>query len=103
MSERHYWTYIVECSDGSFYTGVTNDPHRRAREHNTLHEPSSYTHGRTPVTLRWCEAFGDVHDAIAAEKRIKGWSRAKKQALIARDFQALRRLSRGNPPSTSSE
>jgi len=82
--------YILRCADGSYYTGITNqDAEARAWEHNN--EPmDSYTARRRPVTLVFAEVYDRLTDAIARERQIKGWSRAKKEALI----RGLRELAR---------
>ena len=83
-------TYILQCSDGSFYTGVTRrEPNERESEHNQGLDPTAWTFMRRPVKLVWSEYFDRVDEAIATERRIKGWSRAKKHALIRRDYDAL--------------
>ncbi len=85
--------YILLCSDGSYYTGVTNDITRRLEEHN--HSDScSYTSKRRPLTQVYCQEFNDIKQAIALEKQIKGWSRKKKQALINEEWERLKLLSR---------
>jgi putative endonuclease len=88
--------YILRCSDGSYYTGITRRPvEERVSEHaQGLHE--GYTFTRRLVTLVHAEVFDE---AIAAERRIKGWSRAKKEAYIRGDFDALTELSRRRPTS----
>ena len=85
--------YILRCADGSFYTGLTRqDARARAYEHNT--DPiDSYTARRRPVVLVFEEVYERLTDAIARERQIKGWSRAKKQALIRGDHEALPALS----------
>ncbi len=99
------FTYILECADGSFYTGVTNDIERRFWEHQSGQVPG-YTHDRRPVTLAWCSDDVDIASAIRAEKQIKGWRRAKKAALIRGEIDTLPELSRAYVrkyrPSTSS-
>ncbi|MDE2482290.1 MAG: GIY-YIG nuclease family protein [bacterium] len=95
-----YYVYMLRCADGSFYVGVTNDVERRVAEHNLGIIESAYTHDRRPVVLVHASAFREVAQAIAWEKQLKGWSRAKKRALIENDWEAIRRLARG--PSTSS-
>jgi len=87
------FTYILKCSDGSYYTGVTNDIQRRFWEHQTGQVPG-YTHGRRPVELAWCSDDLDIISAIHTEKRIKGWRRAKKEALITGNPEVLPELSR---------
>jgi putative endonuclease len=89
LSMSEYSVYIVHCVDGSYYTGVTNNLERRLSEHNDGMDPCSYTHSRRPVCLVYSEEFGDIEDAIDAEKQIKGWSRKKKEALIQGDLLLL--------------
>ncbi len=76
--------YILKCADGSYYTGTyrSNDLETRISEHNNAQYPNAYTSSRRPVTLVFAEQFASITDAIAAERRIKGWSRAKKEAMI---------------------
>ena len=89
------FVYIVRCSDGSLYVGVTQrSVDERVSEHNSGLTPG-YTSHRLPVVLLFSEGYPRVTDAIAAEKRIKGWSRAKKIAYIRGDFEALNRFARG--------
>ena len=90
---KDYYVYIVKCSDGSYYTGVTSNLERRLNEHNSG-SIKGYTSERLPVKLVYSNRFTDINDAIRAEKRIKGWSRAKKEALIKGDFEELQRLSK---------
>ena len=85
------WTYIVVCSDGSYYTGSTTGLERRVVDHNSGRY-RGYTLSRLPVVLVWSQEFSDVRDAIALERQIKGWSRKKKEALIRGDFQLLHEL-----------
>jgi len=89
-----YWVYIVECTDGSYYIGITNDAVRRVAEHNQGLDVHCYTFKRRPVRLVYSADFYDPNQAIAWEKQIKGWSRKKKQALIAGDIERLVELSR---------
>jgi putative endonuclease len=89
----HADVYILRCADGSFYTGLTRrDPDERVSEHQQGLDPNCYTFSRRPVTLVFSEFFERVDEAAATERRIKGWSRAKKQALIARNYPELSRL-----------
>ena len=89
------WVYILRCADGSYYTGLTKqkEPEAREWEHNEGIYEDAYTSTRRPVKLVYAENFDLVVDAIAAE-RIKGWSRAKKEALMAGDWQKLVELSK---------
>ncbi|MBI5647510.1 MAG: GIY-YIG nuclease family protein [Ignavibacteriae bacterium] len=90
---KQYYVYILECADGSYYTGVTNDITRRLIEHQDAVDPTSYTAQRRPVRLVFLQDYLLIEQAIRAEKQIKGWSRAKKSALIARDMESVRQLS----------
>jgi putative endonuclease len=88
------YLYIVKCSDGSYYSGTARAGlERRVAEHNSGHY-GGYTETRRPVVLVFSQWFEDVTDAIAAERQVKGWSRAKKEALIRGDFEMLRVLAR---------
>ena len=86
------YVYILECSDDSLYVGVTNDVGRRFIEHQTgLHE-KSYTFSRRPLKLVFCRQFTRPIKAIEYEKQLKGWSKAKKVALIKNDLKLLHEL-----------
>lgn len=96
--------YILQCSDGSYYTGLTRRPlEERLWEHNAG-VVDGYTHSRRPLTLKFCEITESAIAATTRERQIKGWSRRKKEALIAGDYELLPELSRGPRPhgSTSS-
>jgi putative endonuclease len=85
--------YILRCSDGSYYVGsARGDLERRFAEHQSG-AFGGYTAARLPVTLTYSERFIRIDDAIAAERKIKGWSRAKKEALIAGRLELLPGLS----------
>ncbi len=87
--------YILRCSDGSYYTGITKQQvEARVWEHNHLPDEKSYTFKRRPVELVFTETYDRVLDAIAREKQIKGWSRRKKEALISLHYEGLPSLSR---------
>ena len=88
------YMYIVECSDGSYYTGSTVNLDKRLWEHNNG-LGANYTRTRVPVKLVYCEPYESVEDAFIREKRVQGWSRAKKQALIAGEHDRLPGLARG--------
>jgi len=89
-----YYVYIVECRDGKYYVGFTNNPERRLNEHNSGKNKTAFTYPRRPVVLVYCEVFNDVHQAIEWEKQLKGWSRAKKKAVIDGDWHLLPELAR---------
>ena len=73
--------YILECADGSFYTGSTKDLDLRIKQHQAG-EGANYTRKRLPVKLIYYEEFSRIDDAFYREKQVQGWSRKKKQALI---------------------
>ncbi len=88
------WIYILKCADDSYYTGLTDrSVETRVLEHNHGDVPG-YTSKRRPVKLVYAEEFPNAVDANAAERKIKGWSRKKKEALIDGDFNLLRALSK---------
>lgn len=87
-----YYVYMLRCFDGSFYVGVTNDVDRRFAEHCDGHNPKSYTHTRRPLLLVYAGEFERIDDAIAFEKKLKGWTHHKKRAFAGRDWPLLRRL-----------
>lgn len=92
--------YILRCADGSYYCGTARQGlERRVAEHNAG-ALEGYTNKRRPVTLVYSEWFQRITDAIAAERQIKGWSRAKKEALIRGDFAALSALSKRSAKSS---
>ena len=80
------YVYILKCSDGSYYTGVTSNLEKRLLEHQSGKHKDSYTNNRKPVELVFYADFTDIRLAIQSEKQIKKWSRAKKEALINVEF-----------------
>jgi putative endonuclease len=82
------WTYILTCSDGSYYVGSTFDLQARLWQHNQG-EGAAYTRHRRPVELTWCAEFESVRDAFHFEKQVQGWGRAKREALMAGRFDLL--------------
>ncbi|HVP84771.1 MAG TPA: GIY-YIG nuclease family protein [Rhizomicrobium sp.] len=97
------WAYMLRCSDGSFYVGSTShdDVNVRVMEHNEARY-IGYTSSRRPVSLIWSKWFGDLLAAHAMERQVKGWSRAKKIALIDDESEVLVQLSKrrsGKPKS----
>jgi putative endonuclease len=88
------FVYILRCRKGSYYTGSTRTSlELRVAEHNAGTH-GGYTARRRPVELVFAQEFDRIEDAIAAERQIKGWSRAKKEALVAGDAVQLRLLAR---------
>jgi predicted GIY-YIG superfamily endonuclease len=83
-----FWVYLLRCSDGSYYAGHTDNLEARL----SLHQEglgSDWTRRRRPVQLVWCEEAPTRDEALAFERRIKGWTRAKKEALIAGDWDRI--------------
>jgi putative endonuclease len=86
------YVYILECSDDSFYTGVTNNVGRRFIEHSLGIKDTAYTFERRPLKLVFCREFNTPMKAIRFEKQLKGWTRAKKTALINNNISLLKHL-----------
>ena len=86
---KPFITYMLRCADGSYYLGHTDELEKRIAEHQHG-EGSAWTKSRLPVELVWRQEFPDREAARVAEHQIKRWSRAKKEALIAGDFDLLR-------------
>ena len=83
--------YILECADGSYYTGSTNNLERRLQQHQNG-EGANYTKKHLPVKLVYFEEFQRIDDAFYREKQVQGWSRKKKEALINGCFDKHRHL-----------
>jgi predicted GIY-YIG superfamily endonuclease len=100
-----FYAYILRCADDSYYTGHTDNLEARIGGHQAG-QIEDYTRKRRPVTLVWSQDFPTRIEALETERRIKGWSRAKKEALIAGDWERLSLLARNRQdesrPSTSS-
>ena len=77
-----HWIYIVECSDGTYYTGYTRNVEKRIKEHNESKKGAKYTRCRRPVVLRYAESFESRQAACRREYEIKQLSRVKKEELI---------------------
>ena len=91
-----FWVYVLQCADGKYYTGHSDDLERRIAQHQTG-DYCDFTSRRRPVRLMWSENFPTRIEALEAERRIKPWSRAKKQALFAGDWAAISYFAK--PPS----
>ncbi len=91
-----YIVYILKCADDSYYTGITSNISKRLFEHQSGFYPDSYTSNRRPVELVFTADFTEVGFTIDAEKQIKKWSRAKKEALIDGRFEDLPGLAKKN-------
>jgi len=98
-----FWAYLLRCGDGSFYAGHTDALEARIGAH-VAGRGGDYTARRQPVMLVWSQDFPSRIEALTAERQIKGWSRAKKEALIANDWARVSQLatSRGTRASTGS-
>ena len=88
-----FWTYILRCSDGSYYTGHTDHLENRIADHHHGRF-RGYTRSRRPVRLAWSQDFPTRYEALQAERKIKGWSKAKKEALIGGRWDEVSRLAR---------
>ena len=94
MSQFEMTVYMLRCADGSYYVGSTKQIiEARVWEHNNL-PLDGYTSSRRPVSLVFTEDYERITDAGARERQLKGWSRKKKEALIAHAYDDLPRLSR---------
>ncbi len=88
-----FYVYILRCVDYSYYVGHTDDLESRLAQHRAG-EVSGYTQGRRPVRLVFSEEFPTRQEALAAERQLKGWSRAKKEAMIMGNWDRVRLLAR---------
>jgi putative endonuclease len=88
-----FHAYLLRCSDGSYYAGHTDHLEDRVAQHQSG-LVAGYTAVRRPIVLVWTESFSTRDEALAAERRIKGWSRAKKKALIQGDWDRIKVLAR---------
>jgi len=91
---RQYYVYLLECSDSTYYVGLTNDLDQRIMEHQQGFIQDCYTFGRRPVQLKYYINLDYINDAIKLEKRLKKWSRAKKLAYFEQDWDTLKSSSR---------
>ena len=89
-----FWVYVLRCSDGSYYTGHTDNLQHRVGMHQHGEVPG-YTSKRRPVELAFSQECATREEALTAELQIKGWSRAKKEALFRGDWAQINLLSRG--------
>ncbi|WP_299556261.1 GIY-YIG nuclease family protein [Seonamhaeicola sp.] len=87
-----YYVYILKCADGSYYIGITNNLDQRLTYHQLGKNINCYTYRRRPLEMKFYQVFNDVLQAIYFEKKLKKWTRAKKEALINGDFDMLQIL-----------
>jgi predicted GIY-YIG superfamily endonuclease len=90
-----FWAYMLHCADGSFYVGHTDNLDARIGAHQSGLIPG-YTATRLPVVLVWSDEFPSRYEALQTERRIKGWGRAKKLALIRGDWALISKLARNS-------
>lgn len=90
----YFYVYMLRCSDGSYYIGHTDNIEARISQHKQGLIKNCYTTMRLPVELVFHQDFGSRDEAFAAERKIKGWSRKKKEALIKKDWQLISLLAK---------
>lgn len=95
QSSNPHYVYILQCADGSFYVGSTQDVDRRLKAHNEG-KGAAFTARRRPVKLLHAESHPNTEDAGKRERQLKRWSRSKKMALIAADLGGLKDLSKSH-------
>jgi putative endonuclease len=88
------YVYILKCNDDSYYTGVTSNLEKRFEQHQSGFYKGCYTYLRRPISLVFYASFTDINLAIATEKQLKKWSRAKKEAVINDEYEALPNLAK---------
>ena len=93
-----FWVDVLRCADASYYVGHTDNLELRVTQHQAG-DLGGYTKSRRPVKLVYSESVATRDDAFAAERQLKGWSRQKKEALIAGDWDRLRLLAQRRSPS----
>ena len=94
LQMKIYFVYILKCKDDSYYTGITSELENRVLEHQEGKHRNSYTFNRRPVELVFYCEFTNVELAIETEKKLKKWSRAKKEAIINNEFEKLPNLAK---------
>ena len=85
------WVYILRCADGAYYAGLTRHEvvEARVQQHQAGTSDTAWTRDRRPVSLAWAEHFGRVTGAIDVERRLKGWRRERKEAVIRGGYDHL--------------
>ena len=89
-----FWLYVLQCGDGTFYIGHTDNIDERMRQHECS-TTDSYTAVRKPLSLLFVQEFETRYEALSMERKLKGWSRAKKLAYMAGDWNTVRKLAKG--------
>ena len=88
-----FWVYILECADGSYYAGHTDDLEIR-RSQYLAGECEGYVAAHRPVKLAWSQECATRYEALSAERQIKGWSRKKKEAMMLGDWNQVSQLAK---------
>ena len=96
-----FWAYLLHCNGGYFYAGHTDDLERRMGQHETRCVPG-FVPDHWPAKLVWSQEFSSRIEALETERRIKGWSKAKKLALIRGDWDSLSRLAKKKSSTSTS-
>lgn len=91
---KPFWVYILKCADGSYYTGHTDNLDLRIAQHHKGEFSSCYTYKRRPLEVCFKQSFTTREEALTSERQIKGWSRAKKEALMQGDWNEISRLAK---------
>lgn len=89
-----FWVYILRCSDGSYYTGQTDNLEERIHQHHAGVFVGCYTFKRRPLELVFSQDFTTREEALESELQIKGWSRKKKEAMISGDWTEVSHLAK---------
>ena len=92
LQQEHYFVYILECAQGEYYIGLTNDLLKRFTDHEEGKYADCYTFKRRPVKLMYYETIPFLKEAVERETQLKKWSRKKKEALIQQDYHKLHLL-----------
>jgi predicted GIY-YIG superfamily endonuclease len=100
---KSYWVYVLVCRDGSFYVGVTSDVEARLAQHAEATDRRHFTYSRRPLELVYTASFLTPEEAIRAEKQLKGWSRAKKAAMLRGDWKRIQELARSSAPGRAQQ
>ena len=90
---EYFYVYIIKCCDGSYYTGHTDNIEKRIYEHKHK-KYDNYTSSRLPIEVVYVQYFASRDAAFVAECRIKGWTRRKKEALILKNWNKLRKYAK---------
>jgi putative endonuclease len=91
-----FWVYILRCTDGSYYTGHTDNLETHLGQHSAGVLPNCYTFNRRPLELVFLQEFVTREEALTSEQQIKGWSRKKKEAMMRGDWAEVSRLARSS-------